>query len=150
MVQKDEDSKKNIYRLREQFGLLDVDEIQFLDDNELIDSIKEIEINNDKAPTYNGTPKEKEEFNVNAKGANFYPRNLNVSVNALKMASFRCGCDNDHPTFIKKRDGNPYTELHHLIPLSSHSDFSYSLDVEENIVSLCSHCHNLLHYGRAI
>ncbi len=26
-------------------------------------------------------------------------------------------------------------------------DFSVSLDVENNIVSLCSHCHNLLHYG---
>lgn len=26
--------------------------------------------------------------------------------------------------------------------------FNVSLDVEENIVSLCSHCHNLLHYGK--
>jgi 5-methylcytosine-specific restriction protein A len=24
------------------------------------------------------------------------------------------------------------------------------LDVEENIVSLCSHCRNLLHYGRPV
>lgn len=28
------------------------------------------------------------------------------------------------------------------------NNFSVSLDVEENIVSLCSNCHNLLHYGR--
>ena len=27
-------------------------------------------------------------------------------------------------------------------------DFDYNVDVMENIVSLCSHCHNLLHYGR--
>ena len=26
-------------------------------------------------------------------------------------------------------------------------DFQYSLDVEENIVSLCSNCHNEIHYG---
>ena len=26
-------------------------------------------------------------------------------------------------------------------------DFEYSLDVEENIVSLCSNCHNEIHYG---
>jgi len=26
--------------------------------------------------------------------------------------------------------------------------FDVSLDVEENIVSLCSNCHNNLHYGR--
>ena len=30
----------------------------------------------------------------------------------------------------------------------SYSDmFEVSLDVEENIVSLCSNCHNQLHYG---
>ncbi|MBP5362507.1 MAG: hypothetical protein J6Y71_05725 [Ruminococcus sp.] len=34
------------------------------------------------------------------------------------------------------------------MPLSKYQDFDYSLDVMENIVSLCSHCHNLLHYGR--
>ena len=26
--------------------------------------------------------------------------------------------------------------------------FEYSLDTEVNIVSLCSHCHNLIHYGK--
>ena len=39
---------------------------------------------------------------------------------------------------------------HHLVPLSCHSSFEVSLDVEENIVSLCSNCHNKLHYGRDI
>ncbi len=28
--------------------------------------------------------------------------------------------------------------------------FDVSLDIEENIVSLCSNCHNQLHYGRDI
>lgn len=27
-------------------------------------------------------------------------------------------------------------------------NFSVSLDVEENIVSLCSNCHNQIHYGK--
>ena len=26
--------------------------------------------------------------------------------------------------------------------------FTFSLDVEENVVSLCSNCHNQIHYGR--
>ena len=38
-------------------------------------------------------------------------------------------------------------EPHHLIPLAYYDDFSFSLDVEENIVSLCSNCHNAIHYG---
>lgn len=35
-----------------------------------------------------------------------------------------------------------------MIPISRYRDFDCSVDVMENIVSLCSHCHNLLHYGR--
>ncbi len=34
-----------------------------------------------------------------------------------------------------------------MIPLSKYMDFEFSVDVEANIVSLCSHHHNLLHYG---
>ena len=41
----------------------------------------------------------------------------------------------------------PYMEPHRLIPLSEQSRFSVSLDVEANIVSLCSNCHNCVHYG---
>ena len=26
-------------------------------------------------------------------------------------------------------------------------DFEYSIDMEENVVSLCSNCHNEIHYG---
>ena len=38
-------------------------------------------------------------------------------------------------------------EAHHLIPMSKQNLFEYSIDIEENIVSLCSHCHNEIHYG---
>ena len=68
-------------------------------------------------------------------------------ANALKHAGFKCEFDNEDRTFLRK-NGKPYTEPHHLIPLCHHKDFKYSVDVMENIVSLCSHCHNLLHYGR--
>lgn len=40
-----------------------------------------------------------------------------------------------------------YTEPHHLIPMAYSDKFESSLDVEENIVSLCSNFHNQLHYG---
>ena len=38
-------------------------------------------------------------------------------------------------------------EPHHLILLEYQDYFEYSLDVEVNIISLCSHCHNEIHYG---
>lgn len=54
----------------------------------------------------------------------------------------------EHQTFIRKANGMPYTEPHHLVPMRAQKDFSVSLDVENNIVSLCSNCHNLIHYGK--
>ena len=69
------------------------------------------------------------------------------AANALKHAGFKCEFDNEDRTFLRK-NGKPYTEPHHLIPISKYRDFEYSVDIMENIVSLCSHCHNLLHYGR--
>ena len=35
-----------------------------------------------------------------------------------------------------------------MIPMAFQDQFDVSLDVEENIVSLCSNCHNEIHYGR--
>lgn len=78
----------------------------------------------------------------------FYKRDPNVAINALKNADYKCECCSDHETFIRKTNGLPYTEPHHLIPMMAQKDFDVSLDVENNIVSLCRNCHNLLHYGK--
>ena len=75
-------------------------------------------------------------------------RNNNKAKNALKKANFKCENDISHKLFLRKDGKYEYTEPHHLIPLSKDKEFEYSLDVTANIVSLCSHCHNLLHYGR--
>lgn len=74
-------------------------------------------------------------------------RKPNRAAKALKRAGYLCEADNRDRTFLRK-NGKPYTEPHHLIPISKYKEFDTSLDVMENIVSLCSHCHNLLHYGR--
>lgn len=74
-------------------------------------------------------------------------RNPQIAANALGNAGYVCEFDPADRTFLRKRSKKPYTEPHHLIPISRYKDFPYSVDVEENIVSLCSHCHNLLHYG---
>lgn len=74
-------------------------------------------------------------------------RDAQRAANALQNAGYKCEYDSADRTFLRKT-GKPYTEPHHLIPISRYADFKFSVDVEENIVSLCSHCHNLLHYGR--
>lgn len=98
---------------------------------------------------YTGQPQIKTEP-VFINGHKSYKRDKKKALNALTKAKYRCEISVDHPTFIRRNSNQNYTEPHHLIPLSFSDDFSVSLDVEENIVSLCSNCHNQLHYGRDI
>ena len=76
-----------------------------------------------------------------------YWRDPVIAANALCNANYKCEICATHPTFIRKSNGKPYTEPHHLVPMSAQKDFNVSLDVENNIVSLCSNCHNQIHYG---
>ena len=71
-----------------------------------------------------------------------------MSENALLKAGFLCEVDKNHLLFVRRNSNKNYTEPHHLVPLYAQKDFpDVNLDREQNIVSLCSHCHNLLHYG---
>lgn len=73
-------------------------------------------------------------------------RDAQKAANALQNSNYKCEYNKADRTFHRK-NGKSYTEPHHLIPISHYKDFMYSVDIEENIVSLCSYCHNLLHYG---
>lgn len=92
-------------------------------------------------------PKEPQQIFV--KGVNTFARSLQVSRYALKKANHMCEIDNSHFSFIRKNDGLKYTEPHHLIPMSMQEKFyPINIDIPENIVSLCSNCHNEIHYGK--
>jgi 5-methylcytosine-specific restriction protein A len=81
-------------------------------------------------------------------GTVYYPRDSKKKAQALFDAYYCCEVDPSHITFIRKANGKKYTEAHHLIPMEYQKDFSpVSLDVPANIVSLCSNCHNEIHYG---
>ena len=96
---------------------------------------------------YNPIPVAKKEPIINGESYS-YPRDRMVALSALKRANYKCEINDKHSGFIRKSNGTNYTEPHHLIPLSMQNRFENSLDVEANIVSLCSNCHNQLHYGK--
>ncbi len=102
-----------------------------------------------ESPTYQGKPKKKKKP-TKVSSTEAYPRDTNTALNALEIANYKCEINPEHPTFIRKKNNLPYTEPHHLIPMAYSDCFDFSLDVEENIVSLCSHCHNQIHYGKDV
>ena len=64
------------------------------------------------------------------------------------LAGYRCAVDPAHASFLRRDGLHLYMEPHHLLPMSKTDYFGVSLDREQNIFSLCSNCHNQIHYGR--
>ena len=56
---------------------------------------------------------------------------------------YLCEVDHSHKTFQDK-NGHPYMEIHHLIPLSAQDKFKKDLNVEANMVCLCPMCNRKL------
>ena len=77
-----------------------------------------------------------------------FSRSVEAAKNSLRHARWKCEFNASHETFPRRIDGLPYLETHHLIPLKYANRFGTSIDVPENIVCLCSMCHNRIHYGK--
>ena len=128
--------------LRSSSARMDIEEEQTV--NEIIN--KEI-IYSDKVEfEYDNTPKPPKQ--PDSGKTSRYKRDPEVAKHALAKANYLCEVSGNHILFKRKNSDINYTEPHHLIPLSASKDFpTIDLDREQNVVSLCSHCHNLLHYG---
>lgn len=137
------EEKEKILNLLE----LDFEYLDAIEDESLNDEINETSFEdvNDNFE-YNHNPKTKEDP-ITKNGVKVYHRDKKVSMNALGHANYKCEIDSAHITFIRRKSKKNYTEPHHLIPMKYSDRFEVSLDVEENIVSLCSNCHNQIHYG---
>lgn len=94
---------------------------------------------------YYGLPRNRKPAKMQG-GRQLYPRSKKVATHALIKAGHQCECG-DHPLFKRRTSNLNYTEPHHLIPMSCQGQFTHSLDVEENIVSLCPNCHRQIHHG---
>lgn len=127
----------------------DAEDIEHMMDNYMLDRVLKSSYEGNPNFQYAGVPKEKSQL-VASKNGKTYRRDRSVAINALVLANYKCEIDEKHPTFIRRNSSLPYSEPHHLVPLAYYEMFDVSLDVEENIVSLCSTCHNHLHYGRDI
>lgn len=74
-----------------------------------------------------------------------------LSKIVLELTGYKCQIavmlDETHELFLNKQ-GEPYLETHHLIPLKASKDFfPLNLDIAPNLVPLCPSCHAKLHHG---
>lgn len=121
------------------------DELDDLADAEYISGVAQNNISSESIQ-YIASPEEKKDKQLVA-GKYVANRDRSTANKALARARYSCEYDETHELFLRKTQPINYTEPHHLIPLKYDSLFEKSLDVQANIVSLCSHCHNLIHYG---
>ncbi|SFK73823.1 5-methylcytosine-specific restriction enzyme A [Bacillus sp. 5mfcol3.1] len=71
-----------------------------------------------------------------------YKRNPDVIAEVLERANGYCEeCKQEAP-FKRAKDGTPYLEVHHVIPLAKGGE-----DSVENTLGLCPNCHRKAHYG---
>lgn len=124
---------------------LENDEINETADSEYISELAHTEIDTEP-DTYIAQPVEKR-VGRTVSGRIVPNRDKNTASKALARSGYICEFDRNHELFLRKSQPINYTEPHHLIPLKYDDLFEHSLDVQANIVSLCSHCHNLIHYG---
>lgn len=74
--------------------------------------------------------------------ATVFDRNPYVVAEVLERAKGICERCKTNAPFLRKSDGTPYLEVHHIIPLSENGD-----DTVENTIALCPNCHRELHFG---
>lgn len=129
------------YMYDEKIKNIDYEEIDNKITYEINKNIKKYQFTYDK-------DKPKAKYDKKYKDGYVRVRDSDVLYNALKLAEFSCEYDKSHESFIRKNCEIKYTEGHHLIPLSFQDEFEENLDVEANIVSLCSQCHREIHYGK--
>lgn len=123
----------------------DMNRINLENDLQEIEEINRIGIDVE-VPEYTPVPKPVPQLLQTQAGVS-YARDRKVAVSAMSRANHHCEIDGDHPSFIRRGSDVLYVEPHHLIPMSAQGEFNHSLDVEANIVALCSNCHNEIHYG---
>ncbi len=71
-----------------------------------------------------------------------YLRNPYIVELAKRQAEGICqDCKKSAP-FVSKKTGEPYLEVHHIIPLAEDGP-----DSRENVLALCPNCHRKRHYG---
>lgn len=76
----------------------------------------------------------------------FY-RDRKLAIHRMELSNYKCEFEPKHNLFISRYSHAPYLEAHHLLPISLQKSHKQSLDVLDNIFSLCPFCHRAVHHA---
>lgn len=82
---------------------------------------------------------------VETAGGRSYTRSPALAEYVRQTSEYKCTARGKSCLLFQGRDGNPYIEVHHVIPMSEQSGTSFNLDCLSNMVALCPACHMRLH-----
>jgi len=71
-----------------------------------------------------------------------YPRNSTLKNYIKRRSNYACEMPSCKYKGFRKENGEPYIEIHHVVPLSEGGE-----DSIYNTVALCPNCHRALHYS---
>ena len=95
-----------------------------------------------KVPKKGKIPKKKK---VNGSTSSSWLRDPDMAYTAISEAGFKCENNPSHETFKSAVTSQQFVEAHHLIPMEFQDEHDASIDVPENIISLCPNCHRAFH-----
>jgi hypothetical protein len=83
-----------------------------------------------------------------ASGSTFR-RSFHLAEYVRTLSDYHCAVDGPGCVDFEGRDGKPYVEVHHIVPMALQSDVGINLDRTANMAPLCPGCHSCLHRGGA-
>lgn len=68
---------------------------------------------------------------------------------AKEKAGYKCELHdlNNCRYFTSKESKQNYLEIHHLVPREFSNEFEHSIEILDNYIAMCPHCHRLLHFA---
>lgn len=78
-----------------------------------------------------------------------FQRSLQLTNFVRVDNGYRCAVSQTSCSSFLARDGHPYVEVHHIIPMAQQAGSIINLDRVKNMAPLCPGCHTCLHRGAA-
>mgnify|MGYP002643284831 CR=1 FL=1 len=118
-------------------------------DEDIVDSIYQNQIEEATPTQTKYKPERYYDTDSNRTSKSYRPKtNPGIAKEAIQENHFKCSLDPNHELFEGK-NGDPYLEAHHLIPLNQQKNFINKLDTKANIIPLCPNCHKKLHHAKS-